>query len=62
MSASPKARATSRSELATKRRPDPHVIELVGRMETELRGAQLAHASMMAAVRAQQAGAETSTR
>jgi alkylation response protein AidB-like acyl-CoA dehydrogenase len=46
-------------ELARKRRPDPHTTELVGRMETELRGAQLAHASMLAAARANKPGPET---
>jgi indole-3-acetate monooxygenase len=46
-------------DLARKRRPDPHVIDLVGRMETELRGAQLAHASMMAAVRTNKPSHET---
>jgi len=46
-------------ELARKRRPDPHVTELAGRMETELRGAQLAHASMMAAARSNKPGPET---
>lgn len=46
-------------ELARKRRPDAHVIDLVGRMDTELRGAQLAHAAMLAAVRANKPGPET---
>jgi alkylation response protein AidB-like acyl-CoA dehydrogenase len=46
-------------ELARKRRPDHHTTELAGRMETELRGAQLAHASMMAAARSNKPGAET---
>jgi alkylation response protein AidB-like acyl-CoA dehydrogenase len=46
-------------ELARKRRPDPHTTELAGRMETELRGAQLAHASMMAAARSNKPGPET---
>lgn len=46
-------------DLARKRRPDGHVIELAGRMETELRGAQLAHASMLAAVRSNKPGPET---
>lgn len=46
-------------ELARKRRPDPHVTELAGRMETELRGAQLAHASMLAAARSNKPGPET---
>jgi alkylation response protein AidB-like acyl-CoA dehydrogenase len=34
--------------LAKKRRQDRHVIELAGRMDTELRAAQLAHAAMVA--------------
>jgi alkylation response protein AidB-like acyl-CoA dehydrogenase len=46
-------------ELARKRRPDPHVTDLAGRMETELRGAQMAHASMLAAVRGNKPGPET---
>jgi alkylation response protein AidB-like acyl-CoA dehydrogenase len=46
-------------ELARKRRPDPHTTELIGRMDTELRGAQLAHASMLAAARANKPGPET---
>jgi alkylation response protein AidB-like acyl-CoA dehydrogenase len=46
-------------ELARKRRPDPHTTELVGRMETELRGAQLAHGSMLAAARSNKPGAQT---
>jgi alkylation response protein AidB-like acyl-CoA dehydrogenase len=46
-------------ELARKRRPDPHTTELVGRMETELRGAQLAHAAMLAAARGNKPGPET---
>jgi alkylation response protein AidB-like acyl-CoA dehydrogenase len=46
-------------ELARKRRPDPHTTELAGKMETELRGAQLAHASMLAAVRGNKPGPET---
>ncbi len=46
-------------ELARKRRLDGHVIDLVGRMDTELRGAQLAHASMLAAVRTNKPGPET---
>lgn len=36
--------------LAKKRMPTHHVIELAGRVETELRGAQMAHRSMIAAV------------
>ncbi|WP_119301405.1 acyl-CoA dehydrogenase family protein [Dongia deserti] len=46
-------------ELARKRRPDPHTTELAGKMETELRGAQLAHAAMLAAVRSNKPGPET---
>ena len=46
-------------DLARKRRPDPHTTELVGRMETELRGAQLAHASMLAVARGNKPGPET---
>jgi indole-3-acetate monooxygenase len=36
--------------MAKKRRPDPHVTQLVGQMDTQLRGAVLAHASMLEAV------------
>jgi alkylation response protein AidB-like acyl-CoA dehydrogenase len=46
-------------ELARKRRPDPHTTELAGKMETALRGAQLGHASMMAAARSNKPGPET---
>jgi len=46
-------------ELAKKRRPDPHVIELVGRMETELRAAQMAHGAMVATAMANTPGAES---
>jgi alkylation response protein AidB-like acyl-CoA dehydrogenase len=46
-------------ELARKRRPDPHTTELAGKMETALRGAQLAHESMLAAVRTNKPGPET---
>jgi alkylation response protein AidB-like acyl-CoA dehydrogenase len=46
-------------ELARKRRPDPHLTQLAGRMETELRGAQLAQEAMLAAVRGGKPGAET---
>jgi alkylation response protein AidB-like acyl-CoA dehydrogenase len=46
-------------ELARKRRPDPHTTELAGKLETELRGAQLAHSSMLAAVRTNKPGPET---
>jgi len=38
-------------ELARKRRSDPSVTALVGRMDTALRGAQLAHASMLEVIR-----------
>jgi alkylation response protein AidB-like acyl-CoA dehydrogenase len=38
-------------ELAKKRRSDRHVVELVGRMETHLRAARMAHESMLAVVR-----------
>jgi alkylation response protein AidB-like acyl-CoA dehydrogenase len=44
-------------ELARKRRPDSHVTALIGRMDTALRGAQLAHESMLAAVRRNDPGA-----
>jgi indole-3-acetate monooxygenase len=46
-------------DLAKKRRPDSHVIDLVGRMDTELRGAQMAHQAMVAAVQANKPGAES---
>jgi alkylation response protein AidB-like acyl-CoA dehydrogenase len=46
-------------ELARKRRPDPHTTVLAGKMETALRGAQLAHGSMLAAVRTNKPGPET---
>ena len=46
-------------EMARKRRPDPHTTELAGKMETALRGAQLAHESMLAAVRTNKPGPET---
>lgn len=46
-------------EMARKRRSDHHILDLVGRMETELRGAQLAQASMLAAVRTNKPGPET---
>jgi alkylation response protein AidB-like acyl-CoA dehydrogenase len=46
-------------ELARKRRPDPHITALAGRMETALRGAQLAHASMMTAARSNKPGPDT---
>jgi len=46
-------------ELARKRRSDPSVTALVGRMDTALRGAQLAHESMLAAVRRNDPNAQT---
>lgn len=46
-------------DLARKRRPDAHVTQLVGRMGTELRAAQLAHNAMLAAVRTNKPGPET---
>ncbi|MEZ5830868.1 MAG: acyl-CoA dehydrogenase family protein [Dongiaceae bacterium] len=46
-------------QMARKRRPDHHTTELVGRMETELRGAQFAHAGMLAAARTNKPGPET---
>ena len=46
-------------ELARKRRPDVHTTVLAGKLETELRGAQLAHSSMLAAVRTNKPGPET---
>jgi indole-3-acetate monooxygenase len=46
-------------EMAKKRRPDPNTTQLVGRMETEIRGAQLALGHMLATVRAGNPGAET---
>lgn len=46
-------------ELARKRRPDPHTTQLAGRLDTELRGAQLAHAGMLAAIRSNKPGPET---
>jgi alkylation response protein AidB-like acyl-CoA dehydrogenase len=45
--------------LARKRRPDSHLIALVGRMETALRGAVIAHESMLAAVRRNTPGDES---
>ena len=45
--------------MAKKRLPTHHVIELAGRMETELRGAQMAHRSMIAAVERNAPSAES---
>lgn len=48
-------------DLAKKRRESPHVIDLVGRMETELRAAQLAHAGMIETVKRGNPGAATTS-
>jgi alkylation response protein AidB-like acyl-CoA dehydrogenase len=45
--------------LAKKRRPDHHVIDLIGKLETSLLGASLAHESMLAAVRKNSPGAQS---
>jgi indole-3-acetate monooxygenase len=45
--------------LAKKRRPDRHVVDLVGRMDTELRAAQMAHSYMLAVVNRNAPSAET---
>jgi alkylation response protein AidB-like acyl-CoA dehydrogenase len=45
--------------LAKRRPPNHHVIELAGRMDTELTGARLAHESMLAAVRLNAPSADT---
>jgi len=45
--------------LALKRRPEGHVRQLVGQMESELRGAQLAHGHMLAVVGRNAPSAET---
>jgi alkylation response protein AidB-like acyl-CoA dehydrogenase len=45
--------------LAKKRRPDHHVLELVGKMETSLLGASLAHEAMLAAVRKNSPGPQS---
>jgi alkylation response protein AidB-like acyl-CoA dehydrogenase len=45
--------------LAKRKLPNHHVIELAGRMETELTAARLAHESMLAAVRLNAPSAET---
>jgi alkylation response protein AidB-like acyl-CoA dehydrogenase len=37
--------------LAAKRRPDPNISQVIGRMETELRGAQMAHDYMLSVAR-----------
>ncbi|SMF46644.1 Acyl-CoA dehydrogenase [Xaviernesmea oryzae] len=46
-------------ELAKKRKPDAHVIALAGRMDTELRAAQYAHAAMIAAAERGEPGPAT---
>jgi indole-3-acetate monooxygenase len=46
-------------DLAKKRRPDSHVTELVGKMETELRAAQIAHKAMVAIAMEHKPGAES---
>lgn len=46
-------------ELAKRRAPGPHVIDLAGRMDTELRAAQYAHAGMIATAERGNPGPET---
>jgi len=46
-------------DLAKKRRPDDHVTSLVGKMDTELRAAQMAHAHMVAAALQGKPGADS---
>jgi alkylation response protein AidB-like acyl-CoA dehydrogenase len=45
--------------LAKRKQPNPHTIELAGRMDTELAAARFAHESMLAAVRLNAPSAET---
>jgi alkylation response protein AidB-like acyl-CoA dehydrogenase len=45
-------------DIAKKKNPGRHAIDLAGRMDTELRAAQLAHESMLAAVRRNAPSAE----
>ncbi len=45
-------------DIAKKKKPGRHAIDLAGRMDTELRAAQLAHESMLAAVRRNAPSAE----
>jgi indole-3-acetate monooxygenase len=45
--------------LAKKRRPDRHVVDLVGQMETELRAAEMAHSYMLSVVNRNAPSAET---
>ena len=47
------------TDLARKRRADHNVLQLVGRMQTELKGAQLAHAFMLDATQHGACSAET---
>ena len=47
------------TDLARKRRVDTHVIQLVGRMQTALRGAQIAHRDMIDVVNRNAPSAET---
>lgn len=46
-------------KLAAKRRPDHHLLELLGRMDTALLGAKLAHQAMIAAAQANTPGPES---
>ena len=46
-------------DLAKKRRPDRNVLTLVGQMDTALRAAQMAHASMLAQIRRNAPSADT---
>lgn len=45
--------------MAKKKQPNHHIVELAGRMETELTAARLAHESMLAAVRLNAPSAQT---
>ena len=45
--------------IAKKKQPNPHLLNLAGRMETSLRAAQLAHRSMVAAVERNDPSAES---
>jgi alkylation response protein AidB-like acyl-CoA dehydrogenase len=49
-------------EIASRRRTDPHITNLVGRMDTELMGARLASAGMMAVVNENAPSADTVNR
>lgn len=46
-------------QLAAKRRPDHHLLELLGRMDTALMGARIAHQAMLAATQANTPGAQS---